>query len=139
MWYPYLALFLIKSKLYFYKIKLGIWVSQKFLSRDCPCVICPSSKRPKRISPNPSPKYRDPSPFTNPCFKLCWKEADLYYHLMVWKLETFENFQKKIRYIENFYVLDLLLSRRLEFYSKILNLKKEKSKFYYDIWRPILD
>ena len=31
--------------------KLGIWLSQKFLSLDCPSDICPSPKRLKRISP----------------------------------------------------------------------------------------
>ena len=44
--------------------KLGIWLSQRFLSRDCPSDICPSPKRPRRISPNPGPKSRDSCPGT---------------------------------------------------------------------------
>ena len=44
--------------------KLGIWLSQRFLSRDCPSDICPNPKRPRRISPNPGPKSRDSCPGT---------------------------------------------------------------------------
>ena len=57
------------------------------------------------------------------------------------KIENFREFsgKKVVRYIENFHILDLLLSGRLEFHIKMLVLKKEKSKFYYGIWRPILD
>ena len=46
--------------------KLGIWLSYRLLSRDCPSDICPSPKRLKRISPDPSPRSRHPSHITNP-------------------------------------------------------------------------
>ena len=39
--------------------KLGILLSQRFLSRDCPSGICLSPKCPRRISRNLGPKSRD--------------------------------------------------------------------------------
>ena len=58
----------------------GIWLSQRFVSRDCPSDIFPSPKRPRRISPNPGPKSRDSCPGTqiswdsrpiaHPCFRV---------------------------------------------------------------------
>ena len=59
--------------------KLGIWLSQRFLSRDCPSDICPCPKRPRRMSPDPGPKSRDscpgtqipwdPRPIAHPCIE----------------------------------------------------------------------
>ena len=60
--------------------KLGIWLSKRFLSRDCPSDICPCPKRPRRISPNPGPKSRDSCPET----QILW-DSSPFAHPWFWR------------------------------------------------------
>ena len=63
--------------------KLGIWLSQRFLSRDCPSDICPYPKRHKRLNPHPSPKYWDPSLIAHP-----------------WSLSVTSTFENEVKTLE---------------------------------------
>ena len=60
--------------------KLGIWLSQRFLFRDCHSNIYPSPKRPRRISPNPGPKSRDFSSLAHPWFQKFRRKLSLTFY-----------------------------------------------------------